>query len=187
MTRFHPALLTLLPCAALLACATTPDAPDGQGAVAQLSPVADQPIAGTARFEPGMFKRVTLTVEVQNLPPGTYAVHIHERGDCSAPGATSAGAHWNPGQEPHGRHDDAASHLGDLDNLKVAANGKGRLDVTSREWTIGTGLDTDVIGKAVVIHAQADDFVTQPSGASGERIACGVIEPRRDSPALSRR
>jgi Cu-Zn family superoxide dismutase len=192
MKRFSAAL-ALLPFAALLSCATTPDVPterthsDIKAAEAHIAPIAGNGLSGHARFEKGMLGRVTLTVNVRDLPEGTYAVHIHERGDCSSPDGMSAGEHWNPNHDVHGKYDADTRHLGDLDNLKVDMTGRGKLEVTSREWTIGTNSFGDVLGKAIIIHEREDDFTTQPSGNSGAPIACGVIEPVRETPAMSRR
>lgn len=188
MVRIQVAALALA-AAALAACATTPEPfeRDRPAAEARLLPVTGYSITGVARFEPAMFGRVSLRVEVAQAPRGRFAVHIHERGDCSAPDALSAGEDWNPTSAPHGKFDSDASHLGDLDNLTIDETGRGRLELSSREWSIGTGLPTDVLGKAIIIHEREDDFRTQPSGDSGKPIACGVIEPRREGPAVSAR
>lgn len=188
MIRIQLAALALAS-AALASCATTPEMGEREApsAEARLMPVPGYSLTGIARFEPAMFSRVTLRVEVTQAPQGRFAVHIHERGDCSAPDALSAGEHWNPASSPHGKYDSGANHLGDLENLNVDETGRGRIELTSREWTIGTGLPTDVLGKAIIIHEREDDFRTQPSGDSGKPIACGVIEPRREGPAVSLR
>ncbi len=118
--------------------------------------------------------KVTLHLLVRNLPPGTHAVHIHETGDCSDPEAKSAGAHWNPTGAPHGRWG-GTCHMGDIGNIEVNDHGDGILTLTTDLWTIGGGPGSDILGKAVIVHAQADDFATQPTGNAGGRIACGVI------------
>ena len=131
-------------------------------------------LAGTATFE-GDKGSVKVTVDVTGAPAGEHGVHIHETGDCSAPDAMSAGGHWNPTMQMHGMAG-GSSHLGDLGNLTIAADGKGTLTLTNPAWEIGTGGANDVVGKALVVHAMADDFATQPTGNSGGRIGCGVIE-----------
>ena len=109
--------------------------------------------------------------------PGTNAIHIHEVGDCSAADGTSAGPHFNPAGAPHGSPDDPADqhHAGDLGNITFNEQGQARFD-----RVLGTTLafegDTGIVGRAVIVHAEADDFETQPTGAAGARIACGVIE-----------
>jgi len=120
--------------------------------------------------------QIDLQVTVQQAPAGTHAVHIHENGDCSAPDASSAGGHWNPTGEDHGEWDVAPHHLGDIGNLEVGEDGEGSLSLSTDKWSMGTGADNDILGKAVIVHAAADDFTSQPTGAAGGRIGCGVIK-----------
>ncbi len=119
--------------------------------------------------------QVTLTVEIQGASPGLHAVHIHEHGDCSAPDGTSAGGHWNPTNVAHGKWGEGEFHLGDIGNMSVGEDGTGSITLTTDLWEIGTGSDIDVVGKGFIVHADADDFVSQPSGNAGARIGCGVI------------
>lgn len=130
---------------------------------------------GTATFKT-VGDEVQLILDVENAPPGTLAVHLHEKADCSSTDAKSAGDHWNPTSEKHGRLGSTPhAHMGDIGNLKVGPNGKGRLKFKTRSWTIGGRSDTNVMDHAIVIHAKADDFRTQPSGNAGDRIGCGEI------------
>jgi len=130
-------------------------------------------VTGTATFrEDG--DQVTLTLDVTGASPGAHGAHIHELGDCSAADASSAGPHWNPFTKVHGTPD-AEHHLGDLGNIQIGQDGKGTLKLSKAEWTLGDGANTDVVGKALVIHAAADDLMTDPAGNSGARQACGVI------------
>jgi len=131
-------------------------------------------LGGTATFsgDPGS---ISLTLTVTGAPEGVHGVHIHETGDCSAADAMSAGGHWNPAMHMHGASG-PSSHLGDLGNLTVAAGGAGNLTVSNAGWEIGTGTASDVVGKALVVHAMQDDLATQPTGNSGGRIGCGVIQ-----------
>ncbi len=119
---------------------------------------------------------VTMMIEVENASPGSHAVHLHEVGDCSADDGTSAGPHWNPTGDPHGKWGHDGFHLGDIGNLEGGADGTGRMEFTSDLWTMGGTAESNIIGKAVVVHASPDDFETQPTGAAGARIGCGVIE-----------
>ena len=119
---------------------------------------------------------IMLTVDIRNASPGLHAVHIHATGDCSAPDGTSAGGHWNPTDEQHGRWGGDSFHLGDLGNIPVGSDGTGYIERTTDLWDIGTGSDLDIVGKAIIVHAGEDDFISQPSGAAGRRIGCGVIE-----------
>lgn len=105
---------------------------------------------------------------------GEHGFHIHEKGDCSAPDASSAGGHFNPGAKPHAARDAATRHAGDLGNLKADPYGLGRVDFVDPLISL-SGAES-IIGKAVIIHEKADDFTTQPTGNAGARQACGVIE-----------
>ena len=119
---------------------------------------------------------ITFVVELNNASAGQHAVHIHEKGDCSAPDGTSAGGHWNPTGVAHGKWGEGEFHLGDIGNLTADEQGAGRLQLTTNLWEMNTGSDIDVVGKAIVVHAGPDDFVSQPSGNAGARIGCGVIK-----------
>jgi Cu-Zn family superoxide dismutase len=119
---------------------------------------------------------VRITGAIQGLPPdGEFGFHIHERGDCSAPDASSAGEHFNPTSQQHGHPDSEARHAGDMHNLKSSADGVAQVDLVVKGVRLHDGGPADVLGKAVVIHARPDDYQSQPSGNSGDRIACGVI------------
>ncbi len=118
---------------------------------------------------------ITLYIEIEGLPPGDYAVHIHEYGDCSSPDGTSAGGHWNPTNTAHGEWGEGEFHLGDIGNITIGQDGTGAIKLTTDLWEIGTGSDRDVVGKSIILHAGADDFTSQLSGAAGARIGCGAI------------
>ena len=134
----------------------------------------DSGITGEAVFTQNG-DQITFTVEIQGATPGLHAVHIHEHGDCSAPDGTSAGGHWNPTGVAHGKWGEGEFHLGDIGNINVSEDGTGNISLTTDLWEIGTGSDVDVVGKSIIVHADADDFISQPSGAAGARIGCGVI------------
>jgi Cu-Zn family superoxide dismutase len=128
---------------------------------------------------------VQLVVEVQGLPPGPKALHIHETGACTAPGFTSAGGHFNPDGKQHGSDNPRGAHAGDLPNLVIGSDGTGRLVVNTDRISLATDgratslLDAD--GSALVVHAAPDDLKTDPTGNSGGRIACGVVTPVREA------
>lgn len=129
---------------------------------------------GSAQFESLQNGTMKLTVLVRGMPAGEHGVHLHETADCSDSAALSAGAHWNPSGNPHG------AHAGDVGNVLVGADGTGKLEVVRDEWSIRGSRETDVLGKAVVVHASADDGTSQPGGAAGARIACGVVRAPGD-------
>src|SRR5262245_25509360 len=120
--------------------------------------------------------KVRLTISIENATPGPHAVHLHEKGDCSDPEAKSAGGHWNPTTEDHGKWGQAPFHHGDIGNIEVGADGKGKVTLETDLWSIGGDPGTDVIGKAIVVHASPDDFKSQPAGNAGGRVGCGVVQ-----------
>lgn len=135
---------------------------------------------GTVRLEETPIKGVLLRIDVTGLSTGEHGIHIHETGRCDAPSFESAGGHFDPWGHAHGAESPNGMHAGDLINLRVP--GQGRIEaerlaenVTLAEGLLNSLLDED--GSAVVIHAGADDYVSQPSGSSGSPVACGVIRP----------
>ena len=114
--------------------------------------------------------------QINNLQPNTtYALHIHETGSCNDAGKT-AGGHFNPDNNPHGHPDDVNSHAGDLPNITADANGVATMNYVKKSITVAMGSDHSVYRRAFILHAGADDYTSQPSGDSGDRIACGIIE-----------
>jgi Cu-Zn family superoxide dismutase len=167
--KFHFLALAFI-AAASISCSTKKNT-----AVAQIQSASGSTLTGEATFEETS-NGVKMILKVQNATPGTHAVHLHENGDCSAPDATSAGPHWNPMNQAHGNRAEGSDfHAGDIANLEVGDDGTGTLEIVAEDWTIGTGTASDIIGKAVIIHADPDDFVSQPSGNAGAREGCGVI------------
>jgi Cu-Zn family superoxide dismutase len=122
-----------------------------------------------------------IEVQVKGLTPGLHAVHIHAVGKCEGPAFTTAGGHFNPTQKKHGLKSAEGAHAGDMPNMYVAKDGSGRFEVLSDAITLKSGERSvfDADGSAIVIHAGADDDMTDPSGNSGDRIACGVITPKK--------
>jgi Cu-Zn family superoxide dismutase len=146
-------------------------------ASATLAPTKGNTAAGTVGFYRSD-DHLIAQIKITGLVPGrTHGFHVHEKGDCSSPDAESAGGHYNPTSQPHGPQD-AAHHAGDLPALTADASGVASTRVHLRGVSIGAG-GTDLTGRALVVHANPDDYKTQPTGNSGARIACGVIEARR--------
>ncbi|MFM9828021.1 MAG: superoxide dismutase family protein [Sphingomonas sp.] len=133
---------------------------------------ANGKIVGTATAT-SVKEGLRVTMSASQLSQGQHGVHIHAVGQCDAPGFMTAGGHWNPTGAKHGAHNPAGPHEGDLPNMIVGKDGRGSLGVVIPGGTIEGLLDAD--GATLVIHAAADDLVTDPSGNSGARVACGVF------------
>ena len=117
---------------------------------------------------------VLLAVDLTAMPPGDHGFHIHAIGKCEAPSFKSAGGHYNPEEDEHGLLNDAGPHAGDMPNIHVPASGKLRVEVLNQSVNLGMGL-LGGKGTAIVIHQGADDYISNPAGDAGPRIACGVI------------
>ncbi len=143
-------------------------------AVAVLAPTAGSSVHGVVTFaavEGGVGVRIT--AQLEGLPAGAHGFHIHEFGDCSGADGTTAGGHFNPAGAPHAGPDASARHVGDLGNLTADAQGRASYERTDTQVSL-TGAHS-ILGRGVIVHAQPDDFATQPTGAAGARLACGVI------------
>ena len=166
------AALTLTALALLAGCAS-PSGPKVM-AMATLSPTAGNTASGMVHFTQSGDK-VLVSGEVRGLKPNAdHGFHVHEKGDCSSPDAMSAGGHFNPTGSKHGNHDAGEHHAGDLRMLKADANGVAKFNYESSTISVGSGV-TDIVGKGLIVHRDADDFWTQPTGNSGARVACAVI------------
>jgi Cu-Zn family superoxide dismutase len=158
----------------------SPDAPPDPGpltAHASLTSAAGRSVQGGLTLV-NQGSAVSIRGEITGLTPGqNHGFHLHEVGECALPNFQSAGGHFNPTENPHGDPDTSSRHLGDLPNLKADEDGRALVDITARGVTFVDvdGAPTEILGKAIVVHAMPDDFKTQPSGGSGDRIACGVI------------
>lgn len=170
---------------ALAACASNPSTTakaagaaaisTAREGVANLASASGSRVSGRLTLMP-MGDGVHLRGEIGGLAPGSsHGFHIHETGDCSAADASSAGAHFNPSAMPHGRAGQGAHHAGDADNLVADARGVATVDAHLRGLTLGGGAASDIAARAVVVHAVADDYRSQPAGNAGARVACGVI------------
>ncbi len=159
---------------ALALCLASTASAQATSATATLAPASGSSVTGTVTFAQ-QGETVLVTADVSGLKPGAHGFHVHEKGDCSAPDATSAGGHFNPTSQPHGNPKDDAHHKGDLPALVADANGNAKLKFEFGPATLSPG-QLDLMGRAVVVHADPDDYKSQPAGNSGARIACGVIK-----------
>ena len=121
--------------------------------------------------------KVTMEAQINGLKPGEHAIHIHEKSDCSSDDGSSAGGHWNPTLEAHGKWGDSTGfHRGDIGNFIVDEQGNGTVTFTTDLWCLNCeDSSKNILGKSIIIHEGIDDFNSQPSGAAGSRIACGGI------------
>ena len=166
----HSTAATLLGCVVVACLVATAQA---QTATAALTPTAGNATSGTVTFtERG--GKILVNAKVSGLAPGAHGFHVHEKGDCSAADGMSAGGHFNPAGKPHGDPNVPDHHAGDMPMLQAGASGSATLPAELGVITIGSGA-TDIVGKSVIVHKDADDFKTQPTGNSGARVACGVI------------
>lgn len=138
-----------------------------------LNPTQGNKVKGTVTFT-SEDHGVKVVAEIEGLTPGKHGFHIHEFGDCSSADGTSAGSHFNPTQKGHGGPTDDIRHAGDMGNIHADENGKGHLEYL--DHSISLEGEQSIIGKSMIIHANEDDFKTQPTGNAGARLACGVIE-----------
>ena len=139
-------------------------------------PVNNSNISGTISFTQKN-DSVHLEAHIFGLEAGTKALHLHEFGDCSSEDGLSAGGHWNPTNQKHGKWGDSEGyHLGDIGNFEIDEIGHGMLKFSTDVWCIGCESDNDILNKAVIIHNGTDDLMSQPSGAAGMRLGCYEIK-----------
>ena len=171
-----------LPLLALGAC-TTNGEEGPASAESAAAPAADAELrnasgAAVARATvEGTADSLRVRVEAAGLAQGAYGVHVHTTGACDAPAFTTAGPHWNPTGRQHGKDNPQGTHKGDLPNLLVGADGSGSIEYVIAGASLSPGADSllDADGASIVVHQSADDYRTDPSGNSGNRIACGVL------------
>lgn len=141
-------------------------------AVAVLHPTEGNETRGVVHFVRSDHG-VRIVADVEGLNSGAHGFHIHQLGDCSAPDGTSAGGHFNPEGKAHGGPDDVQRHVGDLGNLMADDSGAAHYEAT--DSILAFSGSHSIIGRGVIVHAGEDDLTSQPTGAAGARLACGVI------------
>jgi len=147
-----------------------------QQAEANLASASGSIVSGKLTLMP-MRDGVHIRGELGGFGPGSsHGFHIHENGDCSAADASSAGGHFNPAGQPHGRAMQGAHHAGDSDNIVADAKGVAKIDKHIGGVSLGGGARNDIVGRSFVVHAAPDDYSSQPSGNAGARVACAVIK-----------
>ncbi len=182
-------LFSLIALATLMACSSPEPVDEPEPAAAEPAPVAAAPATATAalngREGSGISGTITFTETAEGASyeahidglsgAGSHGFHIHEIGDCSSEDFKSAGGHFNPAGTVHGGPGDAERHAGDLGNIEVDESGHGSLSGSSELITVGPGPNS-VVGRGIILHEGTDDLVSQPTGAAGARLACGVVQ-----------
>ena len=141
-------------------------------AICVLHPTEGNNVHGVITFTP-TDGGIKIVADVEGLSEGKHGFHIHEYGDCSNPDGTSAGGHFNPENKKHGAPTDAERHVGDLGNLDAGPDGRAHYERVDN--VISFSGKHSIIGRGIIVHAGEDDLTSQPTGAAGARVACGVI------------
>ncbi|MCC7546568.1 MAG: superoxide dismutase family protein [Burkholderiales bacterium] len=145
---------------------------------AKLVPTKGSHVSGTVTFtQEG--EQVLVEARITGLSPGLHGFHVHERGNCTAPDASSAGPHFNPHSAAHGGPESERRHAGDLGNIEAGADGVAVLRRQVTGISLGTDVDS-IIGRAVIVHERPDDLASQPAGDAGTRLACGLVSKSAD-------
>jgi Cu-Zn family superoxide dismutase len=161
--------------AVIFSCKTISNSGDSKKLNLTFESKSNSKVKGTATFIEKNGK-VTFVANLSGLNPGIHAIHIHEKSDCSAADGSSAGGHWNPTFKKHGQWGVGEYHKGDIGNFIADKNGNGSITLTTEEWCISCDDETkNILGKGLIVHQEADDFVSQPSGNAGARVACSAI------------
>jgi superoxide dismutase, Cu-Zn family len=173
MPRNNLHLLGVLVVGLLGGCATIGGG--GPRATAQLQPTRGNNVAGDVTFTQKGDK-VVVVANISGLKPNQeHGFHVHEKGDCSSGDGMSAAGHFNPKGSPHGHYSTQARHAGDMPNLKADASGNANMRAELDIITVSEG-PTSVVGRGLIVHAQPDDYKSQPVGNAGARMACAVIQ-----------
>jgi Cu-Zn family superoxide dismutase len=165
-------ILPIITAAAMLAACETAREPEG-GAPTPLIDQGGKQIGTVRAWQTS--GGVSFHVSASGLPHGLHGIHVHPIGRCDPPDFATAGSHWNPTGKQHGLNNPNGPHAGDMPNIEVAANGAVSQTIVLPNATLAQLLDAD--GSSIMIHASADDYVSQPAGNSGAKIACAIMGP----------
>ncbi|MGV9003700.1 superoxide dismutase family protein [Flavobacterium sp.] len=170
-------LLVLLVASGIIVACKSSSNVNANSLTITMEPKSGSNVNGTATFTEKNGE-VTLLAKLTGLTPGIHAIHIHEKSDCSAADGTSTGGHWNPTFKKHGKFGINEYHRGDIGNFTADVYGNATVFFKTKEWAIGGTDETkNIIGKGLIVHKDSDDFVTQPTGNAGSRVACsGIIK-----------
>lgn len=149
---------------------------------ARLRPTKDSMTSGVVEFTEKADGKLDISVELAGLAEGKHGLHIHENGDCSMPDGSSAGEHFSPGGRTHGSPTDAVHHAGDLGNVTADERGIAIARLETPDFKLSG--QYGIVNRAVIVHADEDDFLSQPSGNSGDRVACGVVKTVEAQPSI---
>jgi len=144
-------------------------------AVAVMEPRSASEVRGSVTFTEAEGGGAAVKLDLTGVPEGVHGFHVHEKGDCSAPDATSAGGHFNPHGMQHAGPGDVERHAGDFGNVIASASGVVKTELVMSGISLKEGAIDSAIGRGLILHAKRDDLTTQPTGDAGGRIACGVI------------
>lgn len=173
-------VLSLAAAAAVLAltgCASSSTSPVRPQVSAELEATRGNSVKGTVRFMQTGDNVVLATGQISGLKPNSeHGFHIHDKGDCSSGDGMSAGGHFNPSGSAHGKYGSDAHHGGDLPSLTADATGIARFNTELRGVNLKAGEATNITGRGLIVHADPDDYKTQPTGNAGARLACAVIK-----------
>lgn len=168
-TLFTALMLTAIGCTKTVEKEVTNSTFDHSELVSTVMPVGESGVSGSVTFSKAE-NGVSVQGSFDGLEPGNHGFHIHQYGDCRAEDGTSAGGHFNPSGNDHGAPSDMERHMGDLGNIEADENGNASVNYVDETVSL-----SQILGRGIIIHAGEDDLTSQPTGAAGSRVACGVI------------
>ncbi|RZK43684.1 MAG: superoxide dismutase family protein [Pedobacter sp.] len=174
--KIHAIIGALSLCIGIVSCNS--DATNKEVANAKLNSTSSNAEIGQVKFfdEGNGTYKMELELNFPERADSTVAVHFHEHGDCGNMGENTHG-HWNPTKEDHGKWGEGAYHSGDIGNIKLDDKGHATLSIKTDRWNVTPNDINSILNRGIIVHGGTDDYVTQPTGNSGPRVGCGIIEP----------